>query len=723
MKLKSMKHIMTRLIVSLIAVIVGITLLFTIIRTAEGRSAARTFADSALRASADKISGFVENRLAVFMKTAEFTAADIQSLQKTTVVNRKDIDELLHNHLAGDSSFQGIYSIWEPNAFDGKDSLFQNVFPYDTSGRVTNFWIRNSEGQLIIEPGAPDYETPGDGDYYLIPKREKRSMIVGPYHDQAEGQTILMVSALVPIMQNQSFVGIAGIDMDLKFLQSVLKQQKSLLYDGHCDLSLISAKMIVASTLGDSLLSKECPTELLASDSILQVLEKNVVVVQEKKDAIVVWHSIQLTTADKPWLLSISVPKAIIFAPITASTRDAIILGFILILLSVVYGVWNVRSATQRIVEPIAACVNAAHDAAEGNTKFSIADASIEELHDLVLSFRKMGDSLEKKVSIVEEIAAGNLLVEPEVLSDNDRLGIALVNMVEQLQETLHRISVASISVETGSGHLAQAANALSDGASSQAASIEEIHSSLTEITANANAGASDASDAAKIADKSEEIAREGANHMEALSTAMKEIEKASSAIAKIIKTIEDIAFQTNLLALNAAVEAARAGQHGKGFAVVADEVRTLANRSAKAASETGDLIQITSDKVEAGVKVAKDTEVAFNSIRESVADVAKRISSIAEVVGSQAKGVAEIGIGLDVINQVTQSNTAHAEESASTSQELAMQSVELRSLVGRFRFSDEEPKQYTSAPQIESKPVKRTVDRSKSIGWSDTDY
>jgi len=176
---------------------------------------------------------------------------------------------------------------------------------------------------------------------------------------------------------------------------------------------------------------------------------------------------------------------------------------------------------------------------------------------------------------------------------------------------------------------------------------------------------------------------------MKRLSEAIDKIKVSSDSTAKIVKTIDEIAFQTNLLALNAAVEAARAGDAGKGFAVVAEEVRNLAMRSADAAKNTANMIEESVKNAEGGVSINQEVLRNLTEINSQVNKVSAVMAEIAAASEQQSQGVEQVNTAVEQMNTVTQQVAANAEESASAAEELSGQSEEMKGMVGAFRLTN----------------------------------
>lgn len=251
-------------------------------------------------------------------------------------------------------------------------------------------------------------------------------------------------------------------------------------------------------------------------------------------------------------------------------------------------------------------------------------------------------------------------------------------SIVKIVTESVKSLSEGTAQVVSASEQISSASVSLAEGASSQASSVEEVSATIEQATASNNQNAENSREANLLAQHSNDAAKVGNQRVGDLMIAMEKITDSSQKIAKIIKTIDEIAFQTNLLALNAAVEAARAGEHGLGFAVVAEEVKNLAERSAGAAKEITGIIEASIDQVKAGTDVANKTKESFTEILNGIKKTSDLIGEIAISAKEQAEGMNQIATAMGSVDQITQQNASASEETAAAAEELNAQAISM---------------------------------------------
>jgi methyl-accepting chemotaxis protein len=327
---------------------------------------------------------------------------------------------------------------------------------------------------------------------------------------------------------------------------------------------------------------------------------------------------------------------------------------------------------------------------------------------------------IQEAQAVLERVAGRDMTarVVGSYEGDHRKIKDALNLAVENLDQGLGQVAVSADQVASAAEQISSGSQSLAQGTSEQASTLEEVASSLMELSSMAGQSASNAREAKGLSDGARAGTDEGVAAMHRLSEAMERIKASSDETAKIVKTIDEIAFQTNLLALNAAVEAARAGDAGKGFAVVAEEVRNLAMRSAEAAKNTAQLIEESVSNSEGGVALNSEVMAALKEIQQQVSQVSEVMDEIAAGAEHQSQGVEQINTAVEQMNQVTQQTAANAEESSSASEELTAQAEELRQMVEEYRISAATSSRGKRVPSPGPRPVTNEVAATVGGGW-----
>lgn len=383
---------------------------------------------------------------------------------------------------------------------------------------------------------------------------------------------------------------------------------------------------------------------------------------------------------------------------ITYSTiRLWVLIGFII--LAAVFTVFNMLRLAKRIVkgitDPLIELEQAVQQLEEGNLDFELAYKSGNEIGHLADMVRRMADELRRYIANIDDTLGRMARKDFTVTVDLDYKGsfrnikVSLEQIIEVLNGITSAIKTAAENVSDGSSQIADASQALAEGAADQSGSVEELLAAVQDISERVERNADDIANVSTRSVQAQDAVDEGNAQMNDLMNAMEDIQQSSEQISEIISVIEGISGQTNMLALNASIEAARAGEHGKGFAVVAGEIGQLSGETKDATKNTTELIHRSLAAVERGVELAKKTAEALEGIVESTGQIKILAGQVSETSAAQAESLSQIGVVVQSISDVAQTNAAVAQEAAASSSELTNHAARLAGTLEEFNLKE----------------------------------
>jgi methyl-accepting chemotaxis protein len=646
----------TRLVVS-IAVVLTVALggLVAVIATLttnqardEGLRYASTLAD-------DEAQG-VEAEITRQRATAQNLAQSLGVMASGWRVNRNLVDGMERALLDADPSLLGVWSGFEPDAFDGRDRDYVGSPTSDATGRLISYWYR--DGQTITVTPLVDYLTPGAGDYYLLPRDSGQEVAIEPYSYEVAGESVLMTSLTAPVRVGDQVVGVAGVDVPLSAVQATIDEIRP--YGVGRAVLVSSGGLVVGSNrAGDEVgAALEGPAADVTADALAggEAVQRTV----DTADGTAVMVAAPITVGDgQTWTLLVDIPESAILAD-AHQLRTTLLIGAALTLL-LALGVSFL--VARNVVAPLDGLRRRLEEIADGDGDLT---ARVDERRND--EFGRLGAAFNRFVSKVAETVAGIGRASTSLTDvSNGMTGVS-----GRLAESVERTAAQSQQVSA-------AAEQVSRNIQTVAAGAEEMGASIREIATNTN-------DAARIAGDAVRLAK-------STNATVTQLGDSSRAIGDVIKVITSIAEQTNLLALNATIEAARAGEAGKGFAVVANEVKELAQETAKATEDIAARIEaIQADTEGAVAAIAQIDEVIAQisdyqtTIASAVEEQTATTNEMSRSVNEAAQGSASIADSIVAISTGSNETGTDAGRARETADGVAQITAELSRLVGQFK-------------------------------------
>lgn len=633
------------------------------------RNMVTTANDTELKLESESAALQLENYFSPFERMVEQQAVntEVKTVINTTVPGQNITANIKYSTL--------LNNLLETKRLD--DSNILATWIADIDANVATMSDRYTTG--------PDFDVTTRPWYACVEKKD--TILTDPYIDEASGQMVLSIAAPVNNAMGGA-VGISGMDVSLESIMNVMDNYK------------IGDNGYVMLLTGSGGFIYHPNKELLGTNIAELNITQNVITAIENKHAELLKYTVDGETkfgylspiGETGFVAISSIPQGQYYAKLI----NSILMLSVVFAVGFLFIVMNMSKIAKKIVRPLLDLNDTALQLAEGNLDVSIDVSSKDEVGDLGRSIEKTVTRLKEYIDYIDEIsevlaamANGKLAIQLKYayVGEFQKVKEALIHISESMNDVMTNIAETANQVSVGSDDLAKAAQGLAEGSESQAAAVQELLATATTVADQVEENRNDSEKSAVHTKEVTVMMEESKQQMNQMRDAMDKIQESSNKVVGIIKTIEDIAEQTNLLSLNASIEAARAGEAGRGFAVVAGEIGNLANESARAVNTTRDLIGVSLSEIEKGNALVKDVVESLNRAVSKVDEVNEMIQRTAESAEVQMQSVNQIRDGVEEMSQSIQDNSAMAEETSATSEELAAQAVTLNELVQMFEL------------------------------------
>lgn len=653
---------------------------------------------NAARAEGNRLEAHVEEAM-----VAARTLAQALSSAKTggTVLSRDTVNLMLKAVLERNPGFAGVYTAWEPDAFDGQDARHVNTPGHDATGRFIPYWNRNEEENIVVEPllGYENTATNAHGgrigDYYLLPRETKNECIIEPYLYPVQGKATLMTSLVVPIVVNGAFVGIAGIDLPLHSIQQLVDRQL---------FSYRGARVYIVSHLGQIAAAAGRPDWMGQPlravspndwEAHLELIRKGVEKVERDDDWLAVFTPLRVGESFTPWSVVTMVPAREIVEPAEAVMWREIVLGVLCLGVALAL-LWLIAN---NIAKPISRTIDVAQTIAEGD---------LAKAHTAVAALmrRRMRGCGGRSDAMPATAAARQ--------DETGKLIVAMGAMIDKLSSLAGQVQRASVQLVGTAADIAQAAQVQETSVTDFGELTVEMMTASREISATSRQLAQTMEDVKATATDTGVLADKGRTGLRGIETSMRQlgtattdisskltvIDEKAKAITSMVTTIVKVADQTNLLSLNASIEAEKAGENGVGFAVVAREIRRLADQTSAATVDIERTVKQMQSAVSAGVtemdkfskamtlgvEVVGGISLQLGMILEQVKILAPRFETVNEGMRAQTAGADHISEAISKLSAGARATSESILKFNRASEQLTQAAQNLQAEAERFK-------------------------------------